>query len=176
MVRLGDFMRSSFNRRITLLALGIFLLDQLTKWIVVRYLGLGDETVVIPEFFKFVHWGNTGAAWSAFRGRNGQLAVVATIALILLVRYRHHFEVHTLGGQCALGLILGGILGNLLDRIHYNHVVDFICFYVMRRDGQEAVFPAFNVADSAICVGVGLLVLLSWRREPDQPVAARLNK
>ena len=166
-------MTPGLNRRIALLALTVLLLDQFTKWIVLRYLGLGDETIVIPGFFKFVHWGNTGAAWSLFRGRNHLLAVVAGGALVLLFLYRHHFEVHTAIGRCALGLVFGGIIGNLIDRIRHDHVIDFVCFYVMRRDGQEAVFPAFNVADSAICVGVGLLVLLSWQSEPDQPVSAR---
>jgi signal peptidase II len=64
-----------------------------------------------------------------------------------------------------LGLIFGGIAGNLVDRLIYRHVIDFLRFYLIRRSGEELGFPAFNVADSAICIGVGLLVLLSWKRE-----------
>ncbi len=153
----------SSNGRIGIIALTVFLLDQATKFIVLAYLGYGDEKVVVHGFFKFVHWGNTGAAWSVFYGNNGLLAIVALAALVILYFTRHHFDPHTLGGQAALGLIFGGILGNLTDRLRVGHVIDFIYFYVIRRNGAEAGFPAFNVADSAICIGVGLLFLLSWQ-------------
>jgi signal peptidase II len=103
-----------------------------------------------------------------FSGNNGVLAVVAIAALIVLFLTRHHFNIHTLGGQISLGLIFGGIVGNLIDRLRVGHVVDFLYCYVYRRDGQIAGFPAFNVADSAICVGVGLLFLLSWQNDGDK--------
>jgi signal peptidase II len=159
------------NWRIANLALAIIFFDQLTKLLVLRFLGFSEEQVIIPGFFKFVHWGNTGAAWSMFSGNNGLLAVVAIVAVIVLFFSRHHFDLHTLGGQVALGLIFGGIVGNLLDRLRVGHVVDFLYFYVMRRDGTEAGFPAFNVADSAICIGVGLLFILSWRNSGDSPAS-----
>jgi signal peptidase II len=160
--------RLSSNWRIGLLALVIFVLDQVTKMVVRAKLDSGDPQgiVVLPGFFNLVHWGNTGAAWSLFRGNNATLAVVALVALLVLFLTRHHFEIHTAGGQIALGCIFGGILGNLLDRLLYNQVTDFLYFYVKRRDGVEAGFPAFNLADTAICIGVGLLLLLSWKSEP----------
>lgn len=158
-------MKTSSNWRIAYLAVFIFALDQLTKWVVLRHLPYAQERVIIPGFFKFVHWGNTGAAWSIFRGNNAILTVVALVALVLLFLSRHHFDIHTLGGQISLGLIFGGILGNLMDRVLHDHVIDFLYFYLIRRDGEEAGFPAFNVADSAICLGVGLLFILSWRNE-----------
>jgi signal peptidase II len=68
-------------------------------------------------------------------------------------------------GQLSLGLIVGGICGNLLDRLRYHEVIDFLRFYLYRRSGQQIGFPAFNLADSAICVGVGLLILISWKQE-----------
>ena len=77
-------MRSHLNPRIVLLALGVLVLDQLTKLIVLRYLGFAEEKVILAGFFKFVHWGNTGAAWSMFRGNNGALALVAGVALVVL--------------------------------------------------------------------------------------------
>ena len=156
--------------RIAVLALAVFLLDQFTKLIVLRHLAFGDERIVIDGFFKFVHWGNTGAAWSIFRGNNSVLALTALAALIVLFLARHHFDVHTLGGQMSLGLIFGGILGNLLDRIRIGHVVDFIRFYMERRGTNDEVgFPAFNIADSAICIGVGLLFILSFQSESPRP-------
>jgi signal peptidase II len=151
--------------RVAILALSIFVVDQVTKLLVLKYLGFHEERVIVEGFFKFVHWGNTGAAWSMFRGNNAILAVTALAALVILFLTRHHFDVHTLGGQLSLGLIFGGILGNLLDRIRVGHVVDFLRFYVIRRNGEEAGFPAFNVADSAICVGVALLFIMSFQSE-----------
>ena len=146
-------------------ALVIVALDQLTKWIVLKYLGYAQERVVIDGFFKFVHWGNTGAAWSMFHGNNELLAIISLVALVLLFLNRRHFEAHTFMGQIALGLMFGGITGNLIDRLWRDHVIDFIYFYVYRRGGGESGFPAFNVADSAICVGVGLLFIMSWKNE-----------
>jgi signal peptidase II len=155
----------NFNLRIGLLALAVYVLDQLTKLSVLKYLGFAEEKEIMPGFFRFVHWHNTGAAWSMFHGYNKVLAMVAIAALAVLFVTRHHFDIHRLGGQISLGLIFGGIAGNLTDRLRVGHVIDFLYFYVIRRDGYEAGFPAFNVADSAICAGVGLLFILSWNNE-----------
>lgn len=154
------------NRRIAALALLVLFLDQLTKEIVLHYLPrIWDERVVLPGFFKLVHWQNTGAAWSSFTGKNATLALIAAGALIILFFSRHHFNSHTLLGQFAFGLVIGGIMGNLADRIFRHFVVDFLRFYLQQRGGDETGFPAFNVADSAICVGVTLVFLLTWRNE-----------
>jgi signal peptidase II len=156
-------MKQSSNWRIINLALAVILLDQLTKLLVLRFLGFAEQRVIVNGFFKLVHWGNTGAAWSMFSGNNGVLAAIAGVALVVLFLTRHHFDIHTLGGQISIGLIFGGIIGNLIDRLRVKHVIDFLYFYVIRRDETEAGFPAFNVADSAICIGVGLLFLISWQ-------------
>jgi signal peptidase II len=156
------------NRRIFALALFILALDQFTKWIVLETLpSTFDEKSIIPGFFKFVHWGNTGAAWSLFRGNNGPLVFVALLALVGLFLTRHHFDSHTLSGQIAFGLIFGGIAGNLTDRLlpSRHAVVDFLYFYLQRRGGGVIDFPAFNVADTAICTGVGLIFLITWKNE-----------
>ena len=155
------------NRRIAVVGLLVYGLDQLTKWIVLGFLPLGHERVVIEGFFKLVHWGNTGAAWSMFRGNNATLAIVALVALLILILTRHHFESKTLTGQIAFGLIFGGILGNLTDRLmpSRQHVIDFIYFFINRADGRELGFPAFNIADSGICVGVALVFWVTWRSE-----------
>ena len=147
------------TRRIAALALGIFVLDQFTKWLVLHTIYEGDENMVIPGFFNLVHRANTGAAWSLFTGNNTVLAVVALARLVALFLARHHFHAHRLTGQIAFGLIFGGIRGNLTDRLlpGRHAVVDFIHFYLQRRGGTEPLdFPAFNVADSAICTGVAL--------------------
>jgi signal peptidase II len=158
-------MNRTADRRIFTIALVVFLLDQATKLVVLRFLGPTDERIVIDGFFKFVHWGNTGAAWSFFHDRNDWLAVVSTLALLGLFLWRRHFHLNLLLGQLSLGLIFGGICGNLLDRVRHHEVTDFLRFYLYRRSGEEIGFPAFNIADSAICVGVGLLILISWNQE-----------
>lgn len=160
------------NRRIALIGLLVIALDQLTKQFVLRFLGYAQEKVVIEGFFRFVHWGNTGAAWSLFRGNNGVLAGVALIALLVLFLSRHHFDSRTLLSQVAFGLIFGGIVGNLIDRLWVGHVIDFIYFYIQPRAGSEIGFPAFNVADSAICSGVGLVFLITWRSDHQAKPAA----
>ena len=155
------------NRRMALITAFIFISDQLTKSVVLRFLDHADQRVIIPGFFKFVHWTNTGAAWSLFHDKNAVLAIVSLLALLGLFLWRNHFDTKTVLGQISLGLIFGGIVGNLYDRLHPDrqHVIDFIRFYLERRSGDEIGFPAFNIADSAICIGVGLLFILSWRNE-----------
>jgi signal peptidase II len=152
-------------KRMALLAVGVLFLDQLTKLLVLKYLGYAEQRVIISGFFKFVHWGNTGAAWSLFYGNNRLLAGISLLALLALFFSRHHFDYHTALGQLALGLMFGGIIGNLVDRLRMGHVIDFLRFYLEQRGGGEIGFPAFNVADAAICSGVGLLFLISWQGE-----------
>ncbi|MEY3276097.1 MAG: lipoprotein signal peptidase [Verrucomicrobiota bacterium] len=149
----------------------IWLLDQLTKAWVVWALPFETQRPVVRGFLSLVHWGNTGSAWSLFHGNNGVLAMVALAAVAGLWHWRHHFEAHRLAGQWALGLLFGGTLGNLVDRLlpSRRHVVDFLYFHVIQRSGSEAGFPAFNVADMAICTGVGILLLLACLNEPAQP-------
>ena len=156
------------NRSVAIAAGVVLGLDQITKLLVLKYLDYSQEHIVVPGFFKLVHWGNTGAAWSLFDGRNELLAIVSLLALLVLFLNRRHFDSHTLYGQLALGLMFGGIMGNLADRmiVARKHVIDFLYFYVKQRGGGELGFPAFNVADTAICTGVGLLFLLAWKGQP----------
>ena len=175
MNRIRSLLRTRTSR-IAAFALVVLVLDQITKAAVLRFLPRvqTDECPLVPGFFKLVHFENTGAAWSFFSGNNQWLAIVAVVALIVLFFARHHFDTGSLTGQIALGLIFGGITGNLIDRICFKAVIDFLYFY-LERGGREISFPAFNVADSAICTGVGLIFLLSWRNDhapkPPEPPA-----
>ncbi len=167
---------SKSTRRIAALALGVLVLDQLTKWFVLQCIAAGDEIVVIPGFFNLANRANTGAAFSQFTGNNALLAVIALVAVVALFLARHHFHARRLTGQLALGLVFGGIIGNLTDRLlpHRHAVVDFLHFYLQRRGSYEPLdFPAFNVADSAICTGVALIFLINWKYESaHQPVTS----
>ena len=150
-------------KRILLVALCVWLGDRITKLLILGTLDYTQQKVIVNGFFKLVHWGNTGAAWSLFHGNNGLLALISLIALGALLLNHRHFDSHTFLGQVALGLMLGGIMGNLMDRITIGHVIDFLYFYIRLRGGEEIGFPAFNVADAAICTGVALIFLLSVR-------------
>lgn len=165
-LRLKERQEPNPNLRIFAICSLILILDQTSKLLVQRFLpSLGEERIVIDGFFRFVHWGNTGAAFSFFQDNNTVLAIVGILAVFMLYMNRTLFGSHRLLGQIALGLMLGGILGNLIDRLRVQHVIDFLYFYTYQRGGGEWGFPAFNVADTAICTGVGLLLLLSWQKE-----------
>jgi signal peptidase II len=160
---------STPNRRIALLAVCVLACDQLTKWLVQQDIYRDEEITVIPGFFNLTDRVNTGAAWSMFTGNNAGLATVAITALVILYLFRHHFSVHRFSGQVAFGLIFGGIIGNLTDRMlpGRHAVVDFLHFYMARRGASDCYdFPAFNVADSAICTGVALIFIINWKTEP----------
>ena len=90
------------NWLILTLAVTVYVCDQFAKWLILNLLPVGEENNLLPGFFKFVHWGNTGAAWSLFSGNNAVLAVVGLGALVLLIFTRHHFHAHTIMGQIAL--------------------------------------------------------------------------
>ena len=156
------------TKRIFALAAAVLFLDQFTKWLTLRYIVEGDEHIIIPGFFNLAHRVNTGAAWSMFTGNNALLAAVAITALVVLFLTRRHFNADRLLGQFAFGLIFGGIIGNLTDRLlpGRHAVVDFLHFYMQRRGSYDVLdFPAFNVADSAICTGVALIMLINWRTD-----------
>ena len=170
-------MKQTHDLRIALLAAVIFGFDQITKVAVINFLPVPyqSEVHVLPGFFRLVHWHNTGAAWSMFHDNNVVLAVVSAVALLVLILVRAKFGANTPLGSIALGLVFGGIAGNLLDRIVHHHVIDFLYFHLITRSGALHDFPAFNVADSAICIGVGLLFILSWRSEKEAK-AAKVNE
>ena len=145
----------------------ITLLDQWTKLAVRRGFALGESVPVWPGFFHLTYLRNTGAAWGVLGGQNTALILLSIAMLALMLRYRRHFLADTASHRIALGLLLGGITGNLLDRVRLGYVVDFLDFFA----GPHH-WPAFNVADAAICCGVGLYLLTSWRG-PDAANAAK---
>lgn len=141
-----------------LIALLVVLLDRATKWVVAKRIGMHDSIQVIPGFFRITHVENRGAAFSLFADspsawKLGMLVAFSVVALIVVsfMLWRNSHTLATTG--VGLSLILGGALGNLWDRLLHGQVVDFLLFYI----GQYQ-WPAFNVADSAIVVGAGLLI------------------
>lgn len=144
----------------------VMLLDQVSKQLVVRHLDWFDSIPVIPHL-NLVYLKNTGAAFSMLSGAPpaffATLGVVVSIGILIWLRRHPHGETRVAAG---LSLILGGALGNVIDRVTRGYVVDFIDFY-----WGSWHFAAFNVADMAITTGAGLLILdsfLIWRRERAQ--------
>jgi signal peptidase II len=145
------------------LGLPLLVLDQITKYLVLRNIPYGGEVPVIPGFFSLVHTTNTGAAFGMFQNNNLFFILLAVTAfvviLFLLIRDQTNPKARlAVTTKISFGLLAGGILGNLVDRVTRGNVVDFLNFYI-----HQYAWPAFNVADSCICVAVGLLVLTSFR-------------
>jgi signal peptidase II len=148
------------------LAVTIIILDIWTKALVLARIDLHETIPVIPNFFQLVHVRNTGAAFGI--GANAASRIVplllnagAIAVFCVVVAYALRSAVTDRLLQTGLHLILGGAIGNLLDRFRFGYVVDFLDVYVGNKH-----WPAFNVADSAICIGIALL-FLDMRKKPE---------
>jgi len=142
-----------------LIALLVVVLDRATKWIVAKEISLHDSVPVIPGFFRLTRVENRGAAFGLFADSPTQwkiaiLVLFSVVALVIVsaLLWRNSHVMTTTG--IGLALILGGAVGNLWDRLLSGRVADFLVFYIGRYQ-----WPAFNLADSAIVCGAGLLVI-----------------
>lgn len=138
------------------LMVALVVADQFTKWLVVANMDLFSRINVLP-FFDLVHVRNYGAAFSFLSDQGGWqrwffTAIAIAISTVIAVLLRRQPKAMTTANW-AFALILGGALGNLIDRIRLGYVVDFLDFYV-----GSYHWPAFNVADSAIVIGAGLMI------------------
>ena len=149
-----------------LVAVLIFILDQFTKWLIVQKLKISDYIPVIDGFFNIHHVRNRGAAFGILQGQKMLLIVVTIAALGLIGYYYFHYR-QNLWMRIGLGFLLGGALGNLIDRIRIGEVVDFLQFGLL----PKYAWPTFNVADISVCVGTGMIFILFYleRNETQQP-------
>lgn len=155
--------RVASYKLLVILGVVVLGLDQLTKsWIASRLpfgtYGEPHAIRLIRGVLYFVHVGNTGAAWSLFAGQSVFLALLAAATLIGIFIWRKALGLRQRIPQICFGLLCGGIAGNLLDRLLHGHVIDFIDVHF-----GSYIYPTFNVADSAICVGVILYLWHSFR-------------
>jgi len=142
-----------------IIALAIALLDQISKFYVQGTLRLGQVVPVIPSFFNLTHVLNPGAAFGFLSGapaaiRHPLFTAISIFAVLFIIYYRARHRQMRLLPSVGLAGILGGAVGNLIDRLRLGMVVDFLDFYY-----GAYHWPAFNVADSAITIGVALMVL-----------------
>lgn len=148
----------------------VIILDIWTKFLVLSRIQLHDAIQVIPDFFQLVHVRNTGAAFGLGANADSRMVpillnvgAIAVFAVVVVYAFRASISDRLL--QTGLHLILGGAIGNLLDRFRFGYVVDFLDVYV-RYGGREHHWPAFNVADSAICIGIALL-FFDMKKKPE---------
>ncbi len=144
-----------------LVALYVILLDQASKEWVRGAFSLHESVPLIPGFFNLTYIRNTGAAWGMFSNHTWALSLLALVMLVLLIVFRRKIMPPGMLNRVALGLLCGGIVGNLLDRLRLDYVTDYLDVYV-----GSWHWPAFNIADSAICIGVGLYVLGTLLAKP----------
>ncbi len=147
-----DFVKR--HRLFICLAAGVLAADQALKWIIVKHIPLYHKVEVIPGFFNIVHYRNPGGAFGMFASSGGILLALAflviTIAAMALILYLYACTPREKPFfSSALALVFGGAAGNLADRLRFGNVVDFIDVYV-----GEHHWPAFNLADSAITIGM----------------------
>ena len=143
----------------------VILLDQFSKWWVMTTFSLFELRPVVDGFFNLVFVTNSGAAFGLLAGpqvwwRQLFFVSVAVLALGVLIGAYRHYRLQGVVWVVAIGLVAGGAVGNLIDRLRFGAVIDFLDFYI-----KTYHWPAFNVADSAITVGVGLFMLASFRAE-----------
>lgn len=153
-------------RRFWFVYLGVLALDQVTKIAVLKGMPVTGPDhpgyTVIPGFFRIVHVYNKGAAWSMLSGQQGWLVLLAVGALGAMYRWRKALGLEKPFVQYTLGAFAGGAIGNVIDRMAYDHVVDFFAFRLIRWD-----YPVFNVADIGITVGAALYCWHGFREKPE---------
>jgi len=147
----------------------IIILDQITKFEIRNTLDVGEHWMPwawLAPYARIVHWQNTGAAFGLFQNASTILAILAVVISVMVVVYYHHIPAEETLMRTAMAMMLGGAIGNLIDRLTIGYVVDFI---------SVGNFPVFNVADSCITVGVGVLILGMWISENREKKAVAKN-
>jgi signal peptidase II len=145
----------------------ILIADQTTKAWIERTVPLDGFYVPFPAldpYFLLVNWGNTGTAFGLLRGLGGTLAMAALIVIVLVLVFSRQIPLDNWGIRLSVALILGGAIGNQIDRLRAGHVTDFLLFQAPVGD-RMLQWPAWNVADACIVVGVILMALLLLRSE-----------
>jgi signal peptidase II len=144
--------------RLILVSGSVVLADQVTKWMIKTSLVLYQQVVVIKNFFNITYILNPGGAFGFFAGQSPEIRkfiflFLSSVVAVFIVWFYHRCAKTHIFLSYGLALIFGGAVGNLIDRFRYGKVVDFLDFYI-----GSAHWPAFNIADSAISIGMGILI------------------
>ena len=141
------------------IVVAVLILDQGSKWLVLRYLDIGDSKEIIENLLYLNHVQNPGAAFGFLAYQTWLFVIVTLLVMAVIIYYLYQLPSHYIVSRLALALLLGGALGNLIDRIDTGYVVDFISITFWP--------PVFNVADMAIVIGIGLFVFSLWKIEKE---------
>jgi signal peptidase II len=147
---------------IFLLSLPLYALDQSTKYLVLRFVDPDQPRVVVSGFLTLVNVTNTGAAFGSFKNNNSFFVAISCLALLFVLSLLVRRRSRDVWRDISLALLVAGILGNLTDRLLHGHVIDFLLFDLGRYVPFAHPWPAFNVADSCICVAVLCFILHSF--------------
>lgn len=137
-----------------IIALFVIALDQLTKYLIVKKMELGESIEVIEDFLYITSHRNRGAAWGILEGQMWFFYIVTVVVIIGIIYYIQKAAKGKILFGVSLGFMLGGAIGNFIDRVFRNEVVDFVNTYIFGYD-----FPVFNIADSALVIGVAMLMI-----------------
>lgn len=135
----------------------LVIIDQITKWIVVKNMELYEQITLIQDFFYLTSHRNKGAAWGILQGKMIFFYIVTTIVVIGVIYYMQKYAKNDKLLAISLSFVLGGAIGNFIDRIFRGEVVDFLDFTIFGYD-----FPIFNVADFSLVVGVTLVLIATF--------------
>lgn len=139
----------------------IFLaIDICSKLIISKYISVDESIKIIKNFLNITNVRNTGVAWSLFDNQTLLVLIVSTIVIIGIIMYIQKNKPKTKIEKISYSMILGGALGNLIERIIHGYVTDFIDIYIFNYN-----YPIFNLADTFIVIGAILLIIISWRSE-----------
>lgn len=150
---------SSMKKKIYIISFIVLIFDQISKIICDAFLKLNDPIVIIKDFFNITYVQNDGAAWSILKNQRILLILIGIVALYFIYKFIVDFKENK-RNTLAFGLLIGGILGNLLDRIFLGYVRDFLDFEFFGYN-----YPIFNLGDICICIGVILLLIASIKGE-----------
>lgn len=147
-------------------AVPVLILDWGTKWLVQNHITQVTEVIpIIPGFFNLRHDRNTGAAFGVLAGHRFLLILITIVALIFIFTYYLRFR-ESRWMQVSLGFLLGGAVGNFIDRLYLGEVIDFLQFGI----ASKGIFwPTFNVADTSVCIGAGMLIVYLFRNRNQNP-------
>lgn len=139
--------------------------DQVAKMYVHTHFRLGEELIVIPKYFNLTYLQNTGAAFGIFADlpptyREIFFLVMPPIALLIILTLLRGVRDNDRTSIISLSLVFGGAIGNYIDRLRFQYVIDFLDFHI----DEHYHWPAFNIADMAIVVGIGILMFLEWSK------------
>lgn len=152
---------------IFLISLPFYALDQFTKYLVQRHVQPDEQRVVIDGFLSLVNVTNTGAAFGSFKNNNTFFIVISCLALLFVVSLLVRRRAPDRWRDVSLALLLAGVLGNLTDRLLHGHVIDFLLFDLHVPLAHP--WPAFNVADSCICIAVFCFLVHSFHQKKTAP-------